>query len=178
MGNFMSYFSCSKYFSKKANILMLGLDSAGKTTILYQLKLKSKINTIPTIGFNVESVNYKNLNLTIWDVGGQEKIRQLWRHYYNNIDVLIFVIDSNDTGRITEAKKELHYLVSEDELKESIVLIYSNKIDLPDSINHHTLAEQLNVNSIKQQWFIQPISAIENKGIIEGLEWIKNTLKK
>lgn len=156
---------------------MLGLDAAGKTTILYQLKLNSIVNTIPTIGFNVESVEYKNLNLTIWDVGGQEKIRQLWRHYYNNVDVLIFVIDSNDNGRIDEAKKELHYLISEDELKDTIILIYSNKIDLPNSINHHTLADKLNLKSIKQNWFIQPISATENIGITEGLEWIKNTLK-
>jgi len=177
MGNLMSYFSISKYFDKKANILMLGLDAAGKTTILYQLKLNSIVNTIPTIGFNVESVKYKNLNLTIWDVGGQEKIRQLWRHYYNNVDVLIFVIDSNDNGRIDEAKKELHYLISEDELKDTIILIYSNKIDLPNSINHHTLGDKLNLNSIKQHWFIQPISATENIGITEGLDWIKNTLK-
>ena len=173
----MSYFSISKYFHKTANILMLGLDAAGKTTILYQLKLNSIVNTIPTIGFNVESVKYKNLNLTIWDVGGQEKIRQLWRHYYNNVDVLIFVIDSNDNGRIDEAKKELHYLISEDELKDTIILIYSNKIDLPNSINHHTLGDKLNLNSIKQHWFIQPISATENIGITEGLDWIKNTLK-
>ena len=157
---------------------MLGLDSAGKTSILYQLKLNSLVNTIPTIGFNVETVNYKSLNLTIWDVGGQEKIRPLWRHYYNNVDVIIFVIDSNDIGRISEAKKELHLLVSEDQLQNCIILIYSNKIDLPNSMNHHLLAEQLTLHSIKQKWFIQPISATQNIGITEGLEWIQSTLKK
>ena len=178
MGNFFSYFSVSKYFTIKSNILMLGLDSAGKTSILYQLKLNSLVNTIPTIGFNVETVNYKSLNLTIWDVGGQEKIRPLWRHYYNNVDVIIFVIDSNDIGRISEAKKELHLLVSEDQLQNCIILIYSNKIDLPNSMNHHLLAEQLTLHSIKQKWFIQPISATQNIGITEGLEWIQSTLKK
>jgi len=62
--------------------LMLGLDAAGKTTILYKLKLGEIISSVPTIGFNVETVEYKNIKFTVWDVGGQEKIRLLWRHYY------------------------------------------------------------------------------------------------
>ena len=109
MGNIFSYFTFNKFTKTKSNILMLGLDAAGKTTILYKLKLNENKNTIPTIGFNVENIKYKKLDLTIWDVGGQEKIRQLWRHYYNNVDVLIFVIDSNDIGRIDEAKKDQIY---------------------------------------------------------------------
>ena len=125
MGNiFSSYYAkLMSYFEKKANILMLGLDSAGKTTILYKLKLDTLVTTIPTIGFNVESVKFKSLNMTIWDVGGQEKIRPLWRHYYQNIDAVIFVIDSNDGGRFEEVSKELHSLMAEDELKEATVLI-------------------------------------------------------
>ncbi len=81
---------------------MLGLDAAGKTTILYKLKLGEVIQSVPTIGmiinlgFNVESVEYKNLKFTVWDVGGQDKIRQLWRHYYNNTHGLIYVVDSAD----------------------------------------------------------------------------------
>ena len=84
MGNILGsyYEQLMSLFEKKANILMLGLDSAGKTTILYKLKLDTLVTTIPTIGFNVESVKFKSLNMTIWDVGGQEKIRPLWRHYY------------------------------------------------------------------------------------------------
>jgi small GTP-binding protein len=65
---------------------MLGLDSVGKTTILYKLKLDEAICTVPTIGFNVEQVKYENLTITIWDMGGQEKIRTLWQHYFTNID--------------------------------------------------------------------------------------------
>jgi len=176
MGGFFS--KITSFFDKKANILMLGLDNAGKTTILYQLKLNKSANTIPTIGFNVETVQYRSLNLTIWDVGGQEKIRQLWRHYYNNIDILIFVIDSNDTGRIEEAKKELHYLASEDELRDCIILLYSNKTDLPNSMNIYTLGNLLELNSLKQKWFVQRISAINNDGIYEGLDWVKKFKKK
>src|SRR3990167_8132182 len=88
---------------KEMRILMVGLDAAGKTTILYKLKLGEIVTTIPTIGFNVETVEYKKINFTVWDVGGQDKIRPLWRHYYQNTQGLIFVVDSNDKDRIQEA---------------------------------------------------------------------------
>ncbi|KAJ8467145.1 hypothetical protein OPV22_029697 [Ensete ventricosum] len=87
----------SRLFAKKEmRILMVGLDSAAKTTILYKLKLEEIVTTIPTIGFNVETVEYKNISFTVWDVGGQDKIRPLWRHYFQNAQGLIFVVDSND----------------------------------------------------------------------------------
>jgi len=96
---------------KQMRILMVGLDAAGKTTILYKLKLGEIVTTIPTIGFNVETVEYKNICFTVWDVGGQDKIRPLWRHYFQNTQGLIFVVDSNDRERITEAQEELQKMV-------------------------------------------------------------------
>eukprot|EP01048_Picozoa_sp_COSAG05_P019013 COSAG05_NODE_2891_length_2535_cov_3.156814_4_plen_155_part_01 len=99
--------------------LQVGLDAAGKTTILYKLKLGEIVTTIPTIGFNVETVEYKNISFTVWDVGGQDKIRPLWRHYYQNTQGLIFVVDSNDKDRVGEAHDELHRMLSEDELREA-----------------------------------------------------------
>ncbi|KAA0193630.1 hypothetical protein HAZT_HAZT002448 [Hyalella azteca] len=87
--------------------MLVGLDAAGKTTILYKLKLGEIVTTIPTIGFNVETVEYKNISFTVWDVGGQDKIRPLWRHYFQNTQGLIFVVDSNDRERISEASEEL-----------------------------------------------------------------------
>ncbi|KAI3834226.1 hypothetical protein MKX03_030033, partial [Papaver bracteatum] len=101
-------------FAKRdMRILMVGLDAAGKTTILYKLKLGEIVTTIPTIGFNVETVEYKNVSFTVWDVGGQDKIRPLWRHYFQNTQGLIFVIDSNDRERIVEARDEIHRMLSE-----------------------------------------------------------------
>merc|ERR1712232_851476 len=93
---------------KEMRILMVGLDAAGKTTILYKLKLGEIVTTIPTIGFNVETVEYKNISFTVWDVGGQDKIRALWRHYYQNTQGVIFVVDSNDRDRVGEARAELN----------------------------------------------------------------------
>merc|ERR1712124_197492 len=97
----------ARLFSKQEmRILMVGLDAAGKTTILYKLKLGEVVTTIPTIGFNVETVEYKNISFTVWDVGGQDKIRPLWRHYYHH-QGLIFVVDSNDRDRIEDAREEM-----------------------------------------------------------------------
>lgn len=101
-----------RIFGKKdMRILMLGLDAAGKTTILYKLKLGDVVSSVPTIGFNVETVEYKNIKFTVWDVGGQDKIRLLWRHYYQNTQGLIFVVDSSDKDRIDIAREELQRML-------------------------------------------------------------------
>ncbi|XP_058002525.1 uncharacterized protein LOC131179847 [Hevea brasiliensis] len=93
-------------------VVMLGLDAAGKTTILYKLHIGEVLSTVPTIGFNVEKVQYKNVMFTVWDVGGQEKLRPLWRHYFNNTDGLIYVVDSLDRERIGKAKAEFQVVYS------------------------------------------------------------------
>ena len=79
--------------------LSIGLDASGKTTILYKLKLGEVVTTIPTIGFNVETVAHNDAELTMWDVGGCDKIRPLWRHYYQNTQALVFIVDSRDLDR-------------------------------------------------------------------------------
>merc|ERR1712048_950550 len=107
---------------QEMRILMVGLDAAGKTTILYKLKLGEVGTTIPTIGFNVETVEYKNLKFTVWDVGGQDKIRPLWRHYYQGTNGVIFVVDSNDRDRIEDAREELAGLLSADEMRDAALL--------------------------------------------------------
>eukprot|EP00939_MAST-03C_sp_MAST-3C-sp1_P004420 g4420.t1 len=88
-------------------ILMLGLDGAGKTTILYALKLGERVETVPTVGFNIEEVTVNGIHLTIWDCGGQEKLRSTWRYYYKGTQAVIFVVDCSDRERISEAKREL-----------------------------------------------------------------------
>merc|ERR1712007_368597 len=119
MGNFMSIFA--RLISKKEmRILMVGLDAAGKTTILYKFKLGEIVTTIPTIGFNVETVEYKNISFTVWDVGGQDKIRPLWRHYYQGTQGLIFVVDSNDRDRAEDAREELNKMLNEDEMRDAV----------------------------------------------------------
>jgi ADP-ribosylation factor protein 1 len=126
MGVFLSVFK--RLISKRdVRILMVGLDAAGKTTILYKLKLGENVTTIPTIGFNVETVEYKNINFVVWDVGGQDRIRPLWRHYFIHTQAVIFVVDSNDRDRIMEARDELHRMLNEEELKDAALLVFANK---------------------------------------------------
>ena len=103
--------------SQPRRILMLGLDAAGKTTILYKLKVNEIVTTIPTVGFNVEEVKIgKGLTFTIWDVGGQSKIRLLWHHYFRRSHGLIYVVDSSDIERLKEAKNELFSVIDSDEM--------------------------------------------------------------
>ncbi len=96
MGSYFSNLFSGLFKQREARILMLGLDAAGKTTILMKLKLGEVIQSIPTIGFNVEAVKFKNITFNVWDVGGQDKIRPMWKHYYQNAEGLIFVVDSSD----------------------------------------------------------------------------------
>lgn len=161
-------------------ILMVGLDAAGKTTILYKLKLGEIVTTIPTIGFNVETVEYKNISFTVWDVGGQDKIRPLWRHYFQNTQGLIFVVDSNDRERIGEARDELSKMLSEDELRESVVLVFANKQDLPNAMPPAELTDKLGLNQIRggRKWYIQSTCATQGEGLYEGLDWLSNELSK
>lgn len=133
----------SLWWQRDFRILMLGLDAAGKTTILYKLKLNETVTTVPTIGFNVETVEYKNISFTVWDVGGQDKIRDLWGYYYQNTQGLIFVVDSNDRERVGLAREELHKLLQQDELRDVAVLVLANKSDLPNAMSTDELAHQL-----------------------------------
>jgi len=157
---------------------MLGLDAAGKTTILYRMKLGETTVTIPTIGFNVETIQYKKTEFTIWDVGGQGRIRPLWRHYTTNTDCLIFVIDATDNERIQEATEELQALMADDGLDNAAILIYSNKMDLPGAIDAKTLAKTLGLDKErKRRWNIQPAVATKGEGLVEGLEWMNQAIK-
>ncbi|KAJ1762663.1 Arf GTPase arf1 [Coemansia sp. RSA 1822] len=175
--SFSSLFQ-SLFGKKEMRILMVGLDAAGKTTILYKLKLGEIVTTIPTIGFNVETVEYKNISFTVWDVGGQDKIRPLWRHYFQNTQGIIFVVDSNDRDRIPEARDELQRMLNEDELRDAILLVFANKQDLPNAMNNDEIVDSLNLGTIRnRQWYIQKTCATSGEGLYEGLEWLSENLK-
>merc|ERR550534_467208 len=162
---------------QEMHILMVGLDAAGKTTILYKLKLGEVVTTIPTIGFNVETVEYKNLSFTVWDVGGQDKIRPLWRHYYQGTEGLIFVIDSNDRDRVEDAREELSKMLNEDEMRDAAVLVFANKQDLPNAMTAAEVTEKLGLHNMRnRQWFIQSACATTGDGLYEGLDWLSRVL--
>ncbi|KAM7277725.1 hypothetical protein ACFE04_004859 [Oxalis oulophora] len=176
-------------------VVMLGLDAAGKTTILYKLHIGEVLSTVPTIGFNVEKVQYKNVVFTVWDVGGQEKLRPLWRHYFNNTDGLIYVIDSLDRERIGRAKEEFQMIIKDPFMLNSVILVFANKQDMTDSAYKRVLTvrdwgrkgamtprevcEGLGLFDIKnRKWHIQGTCALRGDGLYEGLDWLASTLKE
>ena len=115
--------------------------------------------------------------LTVWDVGGQFTIRKLWKHYFNNTDALIFIVDSADTERLSDVKAELDFLLSDPELENAILLVYANKMDIATT-SVASIVEQLELHKIKRRWHVQGASAVTGHGLYEGLEWLSKELKK
>ncbi|CAI0438613.1 unnamed protein product [Linum tenue] len=197
MGILFTRMFSSVFGNKEARILVLGLDNAGKTTILYRLQMGEVVSTIPTIGFNVETVQYNNIKFQVWDLGkleillnpslylfvllrlgGQTSIRPYWRCYFPNTQAVIYVVDSSDTDRIGIAKEEFHAILEEEELKGAIVLIFANKQDLPGALDDAAVTEALELHKIKsRQWSIFKTCAVKGEGLYEGLDWLSNTLK-
>ncbi|KAF8845747.1 hypothetical protein PAXINDRAFT_166172 [Paxillus involutus ATCC 200175] len=161
-------------------ILMLGLDSAGKTTILYRLQIGEVVSTIPTIGFNVETVQYKNIKFQVWDLGGQSSIRPYWRCYFPNTSAIIYVIDSSDHARLTTSRGELLTMLSEDELNGVPLLVFCNKQDVEGALKPEQISDQLGLagGETSRQWSVRGSCATKGEGLEEGLDWLVNALQK
>ncbi|XP_015688817.1 ADP-ribosylation factor-like isoform X2 [Oryza brachyantha] len=158
---------------------MLGLDAAGKTTILYRLHMGEVLSTVPTVGFNVEKVQYKNVVFTVWDVGGQEKLRPLWKMYLSNSDALIYVVDSLDRERIIDARQEFQTIIKDPLMANSIILVFANKQDLRGSMSPDEVSEGLGLHELKNRiWHIQGTCALRGEGLYDGLDWLASTLKQ
>nr|QXF29038.1 Arf6 [Gefionella okellyi] len=176
--------SLSKVFKrlfgkKEMRILMVGLDNAGKTSILYRLQLGKSIQTIPTVGFNVETVTYQNIKFNVWDVGGQDRLRPLWRHYFTGTQALIFVVDSSDRVRIEEARDEFQAIVADTQMEDAIVLVFANKQDQPGALSAAEITECLQLQKlVSRTWNVQPSCALTGAGLQEGLIWLSSNMRE
>ena len=160
-------------------LLMIGLDSAGKTTILYKMKLNDVVSAAPTIGFNLEEINVNNVKIKVWDLSGQERMRSVWKHYFESVNGVIFVIDSSDVARINDARDELHSIIAE--ALGVPILILANKQDKPGALSYFELRDQLALRGdteCRGGIRVQETSAIQNKGLKEGFEWIAKQITK
>jgi small GTP-binding protein len=167
----------NKIFEKRnVRIIMVGLDSVGKTTILYKLKMNENIKTIPTIGFNIESIEYKGLKMSMWDIGGQDNFRPLWKTYYLSTNAVIYVVDSCDRERMEINYETLHTMFSNQDLEKAHLLVYANKQDMPNALTPKEISEILNLKILNIKWNIIGTSATKGEGLSEGLDWIANTL--
>ncbi|CAH3132516.1 unnamed protein product [Porites lobata] len=172
-GSFFSSLFSSLFGQKELRILILGLDGAGKTTILYRLQVGEVVTTIPTIGFNVETVTYKNLKFQVWDLGGKKVLFiPYWRCYYSNTDAIIYVVDSVDKDRIGISKQELIAMLEEDELKKAILVVFANKQDMEGAMSASEVSNALGLSALKSRtWSIFKTSATKGEGLDEAMEW-------
>ena len=152
-------------------VLFLGLDNAGKSTLLFQLKDKSFKETVPTVGLNVEQITYRGLSLTLWDVSGQAT--RLWKHYFDKINAIIFVVDSADRDRMSKAQEELHRVIQDEELSQAPILIFANKQDVAGALTEQEVYEQLHLHEIAEGRLkdvcFQRCSAKNGDGVWEGI---------
>lgn len=170
--------------AKQAQILLLGLDSAGKSTLLYKLKLAKDIVTNPTIGFNVEMIELeKSLALTVWDVGGQEKMRSVWGDYCEHTDGLVYVVDSTDRERLDASRREFELILKNEHIKNVPVVLLANKQDIPGALTAEDITRMFKVKKLccNRNWYVQPCCAITGDGLAEGFrkltEFVKSHMK-
>mmetsp|Transcript_17995 Transcript_17995/g.28676 ORF Transcript_17995/g.28676 Transcript_17995/m.28676 type:complete len:184 (-) Transcript_17995:223-774(-) len=165
--------------SKKYKICMLGLDNAGKTTILFKLHLGDVVETQPTIGSNVEEIKVKNLRFVCWDLGGQTALRKNWGDYFTNTSAVLMVIDSSDRKRIDEVKKEFYRVLADPNLKNACFLVLANKQDCSNKMEAAEIAQKLNLMALKSHsWHIQATCALTGKGLTEGMDWVSHQITK
>lgn len=166
-----------KKTDQEARILVLGLDSSGKTTILKKLSDEDITHIMPTQGFNIKSLMHDGFKLNVWDIGGQKSIRPYWRNYFDQTDAMIFVIDSADKRRMEECGVELQLLLDEEKLAAVPLLIYANKQDLLNAQTPAEITSQLGLTDLRgRTWKILPCSAKTGEGLQEGMEWIVESM--
>lgn len=171
----LSIIKKTKQKEKEMRILLLGLDNAGKTTIVKKFCNQDTSTISPTLGFQITALQFMSYTLNIWDVGGQQSLRSYWRNYYESSDGIVWVVDSNDAGRLQDCKKELHSLLGEERLAGASLLIFMNKQDIPTALSKEEIAEILDVDAIregKRHVHLEACSAQTGDGLLDGMTWM------
>lgn len=162
----------------KTKVLFLGLDNAGKTSIIQQLTNRSPHTTSPTRGFQVSQLEFEGCQLVAWDVGGQQSLRSHWSDYYGNVAGIFWIIDSTDRRRMFETGLELAALLKEPKLAGIPLLVFANKQDLATKMNVDEIATELELHTVRDRDFqIQGCSAIDGNGLIDGMHWMVTSIK-
>jgi ADP-ribosylation factor-like protein 2 len=163
-----------KQKEREVRVLILGLDNAGKTTIVKKLNGEDIDTISPTLGFNISALDHKDYKLNLWDIGGQSSIRAYWRNYFEETDALIWVVDSADRLRFEDCRQELHKLLLEERLAGATLLVLSNKQDLRGAAACSEIAEQLHLKEISgsHHWRIMACSAVTGLNLASGFDWL------
>eukprot|EP00922_Rhytidocystis_sp_ex-Travisia-forbesii_P032245 GHVS01047957.1.p1 GENE.GHVS01047957.1~~GHVS01047957.1.p1 ORF type:complete len:186 (-),score=28.40 GHVS01047957.1:429-986(-) len=170
----------TKQKEKEMRWLMLGLDNAGKTTIVKKFMCEDVYSISPTLGFNINTVQYKTFNLNIWDVGGQKSLRSYWRNYFEETEGVVWVVDAADIPRISDCKQELHSLLKEERLMGASLLVLANKQDLAGALTSEQIYQALDLESMSmsRHWCVKSCSAMTGDGLIDGIDWLVDDIAK
>lgn len=175
------------WFSKvQYHLLLLGLDDAGKTTLLESLRHHYlgttpplSLQIPPTVGLNIGKIEIDSKKLLIWDLGGQSSLRGIWDKYFNEAHAILYVIDSTTSARLRETSIELDKLMKEPELQDVPILILCNKIDAVGAMPMEEIQQVIwreewgnTTRSRNRPVHLQPISALTGQGITKGIEWL------
>ena len=178
----MSLLELLKGYNKlkpEPNILILGLDNAGKTTLLNYLTHEDNKNVTTTKGVNAKSIQCGGIKLNVYDLGGQKAIREYWKYYYEKVDALIYVVDASDEARIGECNESFQSLLKDDNLKNVPVLAYGNKADLQNCLGPDEIIEKLEMNDITgRDWSLYACSALKGTGVKDGIKWLLEKLSE
>ncbi|KAH6644700.1 ADP-ribosylation factor [Boeremia exigua] len=163
---------------KEMRILMLGLDNAGKTTIVKKIMNEDVNSVSPTLGFIIKTIEYEGYKLNIWDVGGQKTLRTYWKNYFEKTDTLIWVVDATDRERVGDCRHELAGLLLEERLSGASLLVFKNKSDVPGAMSEDEVREGLGLDAIRtHKWTIMSCSAMTGQNLQEGLQWVVQDAK-
>lgn len=167
----------------EAQVLLLGLDNAGKTTLLYKLKHNASVSTVPTIGFNVEMLetrkSRRNIAVTLWDIGGQGKMREHWKSFHQDAGAVVFVVDSSDRARLEEARRELEATLRSEQLKGRPLILIANKQDVSGAMTVTEMKDAFHLRRVcsDRDWFVQPCSATTGFGVEEAFKRVVQLAK-
>uniref|UniRef100_J3LPF7 Uncharacterized protein n=2 Tax=Oryza brachyantha TaxID=4533 RepID=J3LPF7_ORYBR len=177
-----------KYIFNKTefHVLILGVDKAGKTTLLEKIKstyLKGEGLTpdriVPTVGLNIGRIEDANAKLVFWDLGGQVGLRTIWEKYYQEAHAIIYVIDAAAASSFEDAKSALEKVLRHEDLKGAPLLIFANKQDLAGVITDEELARYLHLKELDERpYMFQAVSAYDGRGIKSGIDWVVEQMER
>ncbi len=168
-------------YNKKANIVFLGLDNAGKSALLHVLKTDRVTQTRPTIHPHSEELKMGNLVLNTYDLGGHVTARKIWKDYFPAVSAILFLVDSVDTKRFPEAYEELVKILETPELVNIPIAILGNKIDMAGAVSIEELKEALHYDELLADNENRPmeifmVSVTKKIGFTQALEWISTKI--
>ena len=179
---------CTGLYHKNAKILFLGLDNAGKTTLLHMLKENRVQAHVPTLHPNTGELIIGNIKIKTFDLGGHETARRLWQDYFTTVDGVVYLVDAVDRGRFPEAKRELDALLTSDELQDVPFLVLGNKIVMPTAASEEELKYALGLmdtygkdkgpdaNSTVRPIELYMCSVVRRMGYSDGFKWMSQFL--